>query len=308
MKISIVLCTYNGEKYITEQLESLRKQIKQADEILIFDDRSNDKTIQIIQNYIQHYKLEKWKLFINERNKGWKQNFMDGMQQASGDLIFPCDQDDIWLDDKLSEIEKIMKEHQDIQILATNYYEFYDNCNKRNVGYKYKNEVLVKPGYELRLFNVQYPGCTFCVRKMYFEKIMKYWEKEYPHDAFLWRCALMDEKMYVYNKPLIYWRKHSDSTFSIEAKAGKNRKQKLEWIKYAENVLGNLENFILHEIVNEKEKKLNTVSKYKRWCLRREKFYLSHNPIYGVILLKDMGCYSHKKQYIGDWVITYCWH
>ena len=62
MKVSIVLCSYNGEKYIEEQLDSLRVQTRPADEVMIFDDRSTDRTVKIVQDFIRKYELSGWSM------------------------------------------------------------------------------------------------------------------------------------------------------------------------------------------------------------------------------------------------------
>ena len=74
MTATIVLSTYNGEKFITEQLDSLRLQTRPADEVLISDDCSTDSTPQIVKDYIQKYKLSGWHFEQNEKNSGWKKN------------------------------------------------------------------------------------------------------------------------------------------------------------------------------------------------------------------------------------------
>ena len=104
MKLSIVLSTYNGEAYITEQLDSILNQTRKADEVLIFDDCSTDNTPQIIKQFISGHNLTTWKFAVNHENKGWKRNFMEGIWSTSGDLVFPCDQDDIWMPQKLERI------------------------------------------------------------------------------------------------------------------------------------------------------------------------------------------------------------
>ena len=115
MKISIVMSTYNGEKYIVDQLDSIRKQSRMPDEVLIFDDCSTDRTVNIVTNYIQDNNLKNWKIKVNTQNKGWRQNFMDGMWSSSGDVVFPCDQDDIWRPDKIAKMTKILEEHSHVQ-------------------------------------------------------------------------------------------------------------------------------------------------------------------------------------------------
>ena len=100
MKISVVMTTYNGEKYIKEQLTSLKNQTRVPDEVLIFDDCSTDNTVTIVRNFIIENPSGNYRLFENKKNKGWRRNFMEGFADAQGDIIFPCDQDDIWLDRK----------------------------------------------------------------------------------------------------------------------------------------------------------------------------------------------------------------
>ena len=100
------MTTYNGERFLPEMLESLRNQTRKIDELLIFDDGSTDSTVCLIENYIDKYGLENWKIRQNEINLGWEKNFVQGLNQAKGDVIFPCDQDDIWHTDKIEKMTK----------------------------------------------------------------------------------------------------------------------------------------------------------------------------------------------------------
>ena len=111
MYLSVVISTYNGSKYILEQLDSIRNQTRRADEVMIIDDCSTDDTVEKINNFLKKYNLNNWKIVKNVENKGWKRNFMEGIWRSNGDLIFPCDQDDIWMPDKLQLMEAIMVEH-----------------------------------------------------------------------------------------------------------------------------------------------------------------------------------------------------
>ena len=67
MKISVVLSTYNGEKYLLPQLDSLKNQTYPADEVLIFDDGSTDQTVNLIDQYISKNQLKNWKFSKNEK-------------------------------------------------------------------------------------------------------------------------------------------------------------------------------------------------------------------------------------------------
>ena len=126
MKISVVLTTYNGSKYIVQQLESIKSQSRNPDEVLIFDDGSTDNTIEIINDFLIRNNLKNWKFEKNNTRKGWKLNFIDGFNKAIGDIIFPCDQDDVWHTDKIEEMAKILEENENINVLVANFNRFSD--------------------------------------------------------------------------------------------------------------------------------------------------------------------------------------
>ena len=93
-KISVAMTTYNGEKYIEKQLESLRLQTRKIDEVIICDDRSKDNTEKVVTDYINKYNLTGWKFIVNEKNLGFIENFKKSMRLTTGDYIFLADQDD----------------------------------------------------------------------------------------------------------------------------------------------------------------------------------------------------------------------
>jgi glycosyltransferase involved in cell wall biosynthesis len=125
--ISVLMCTYNGEKYIIEQLESIRRQVYQPDNVLIYDDCSEDLTVNIINNYISKYNLSSvWKVSINSVRKGWRINFFDALLKCNDDFIFFCDQDDIWNPDKISLCMKIMHENPNV-LLVNGLFELIDS-------------------------------------------------------------------------------------------------------------------------------------------------------------------------------------
>ena len=84
MKTSVVLSAYNGEKYIFEQLESIRTQTVPVNEVLIFDDCSSDETSKICSNFIKIHGLSNWKFVINTSNKGFTvQNMMKQLEEPT---------------------------------------------------------------------------------------------------------------------------------------------------------------------------------------------------------------------------------
>ena len=109
MKLSVAMCTYNGEQHVNEQLESILKQTMTVDEIIICDDGSTDKTIQIIEQFQMNFP-NIITLHRNSFNLGSNKNFEKAITLCSGDYIFLSDQDDIW---KINKVEKIIQSFLD---------------------------------------------------------------------------------------------------------------------------------------------------------------------------------------------------
>ena len=110
--ISVCMGTYNGEKYIEEQLESILGQNLPPDEVILCDDCSEDGTEDVIRQFIRKHGLEgKWKLIINGKNKGYPGNFYYAMSLCRGDLVFLADQDDIWNVRKLERMTDVMEQY-----------------------------------------------------------------------------------------------------------------------------------------------------------------------------------------------------
>ncbi|WP_378962698.1 glycosyltransferase [Pedobacter jamesrossensis] len=98
--VSIALCTFNGEKYISEQLESILNQDYPNLEIIVVDDNSTDKTIDILKSFAE--KNQNISLILNETNIGFNNNFNKALMLCSAEYIAIADQDDIWLPKKIS--------------------------------------------------------------------------------------------------------------------------------------------------------------------------------------------------------------
>lgn len=99
--VSVVMCTYNGETYLDEQMASVLRQDYVHMEVIVVDDRSTDTTWDKLLHWQQQYP-EKIKLFRNEINLGYNKNFEGAIQKASGGFIALSDQDDIWMPEKIS--------------------------------------------------------------------------------------------------------------------------------------------------------------------------------------------------------------
>jgi glycosyltransferase involved in cell wall biosynthesis len=108
MKISIALCTFNGEKYLKEQLQSFAAQTRLPDELVVCDDRSQDMTVDIIRDFAATAPFPV-RLYVNETNLRVIKNFEKAISLCEGDIIALSDQDDVWLDEKLKIFEEVFE-------------------------------------------------------------------------------------------------------------------------------------------------------------------------------------------------------
>lgn len=107
VRISVALCTWNGEAYLSEQLGSLERQERLPDEVVVSDDRSSDGTVDLLQAFVERAPFPVVLAAPSER-LGATRNFDRAIRRCSGDVIVLCDQDDVWAPEKLGRIEMLM--------------------------------------------------------------------------------------------------------------------------------------------------------------------------------------------------------
>lgn len=102
--VSVALCTYNGERFLQQQLDSLLAQERLPDQIVIRDDVSQDRTFEILQAFVPVAQARgiSVDLQVNAANVGYRRNFDGALRACNGEVIFLCDQDDVWHADKLA--------------------------------------------------------------------------------------------------------------------------------------------------------------------------------------------------------------
>ena len=110
LKISVALCTYNGEKYLQRQLDSIFNQSRLPDELVICDDASRDSTLDILKNYRDAHP-DIIRLVENPQNLGYKKNFEQAISLCSGDIILLSDQDDIWMPYRVEQSISALNQH-----------------------------------------------------------------------------------------------------------------------------------------------------------------------------------------------------
>ncbi|BAX73062.1 glycosyltransferase [Leuconostoc mesenteroides] len=169
MKTSVVLATYNGEKYIEKQLLSILEQTVLPYEIVITDDFSEDKTLNIVYSYVEKYSSVKW-IVTHNKNKGFVSNFINGIIESTGDVVFLSDQDDEWKPNKIASYMKIFSAytdavliHGDINVVDMNRHLLQAKTQKYKDGVSKLNfiDFVKKPNY---------PGMSIAFKKDVFKK------------------------------------------------------------------------------------------------------------------------------------------
>jgi glycosyltransferase involved in cell wall biosynthesis len=108
MRVSVALCTYNGARYLQDQLDSLARQTRLPDELVVCDDGSSDQTIPLLREFAAHAPFA-MHIEQNAANLGSTKNFEKAIRLCSGDIIALCDQDDVWFPEKLAQFENALQ-------------------------------------------------------------------------------------------------------------------------------------------------------------------------------------------------------
>lgn len=162
--VSIVLCTYNGEKYLREQLDSLLAQTYPLHEIIIQDDHSTDGTMAILREYADKYPIIK--VFVHEARRTVNDNFFSAMQRATGDLIAISDQDDIWLPHKIVTLVNEIGDNLCCFHLTGQF--------TTNPDYRLKDTRIINVNLERMLFYGMVPGHTMLIRRQLLDIILQH--------------------------------------------------------------------------------------------------------------------------------------
>lgn len=184
------MATYNGERFIIEQLESIRNQSVSVDEVIINDDGSTDRTVVLINNYIATHQLNNWKVFTNKHNLGFSKNFYKAVKKTNGDIVFLADQDDIWLSNKVEVVLEVFNDNKDLKIVATGQSYIDSNGEAINNSLKGNDEsIAINLSYlpfKFFLGSSTIPGCTMCIHKEIRSYLLKHdapdLSKSFGHD------------------------------------------------------------------------------------------------------------------------------
>lgn len=205
--ISVAMTTYNGEKYLREQLDSLYSQTILPDEIIVVDDCSTDDTHKILEEYHNKKGLV---YIINERNLGVNKNFEKAISLCRGDYIAISDQDDVWFPEKIEITYNKIREIENGQpsVVSSNRIGVDENLN-----------IISSPSSKVDSFHFSTTllghlsqGCTLMMNRELISYILPFPESgKMLYDIYIGLTAAMIGNKYNLSVPLMYYRHHDNN-------------------------------------------------------------------------------------------------
>lgn len=206
--ISVCMATFNGEKYIKDQIDSIIQQLSPNDELIISDDGSTDSTLSIINAYKDN-RIHLLTHSPNKNSSGHKKacdNFENAIKNSSGDIIFLTDQDDIWQSNK---IEICLEELEDYDFLVHDM-AIMDSEGKIIKENRYFSNPLPKNWLSI-IMKMNLWGCCMVFKRKCLQYLLPFPKSIIVHDYWIVSMCLKKGKCKYIDKSLIKYREHADS-------------------------------------------------------------------------------------------------
>lgn len=220
--VSIAMCTYNGAGYLQQQLDSIAQQTHKPDEIIVCDDASDDDSLSIAYHFAQHSGLNV-RIHQNTRNLGYVKNFEKAMSLCTQDLVFLCDQDDLWQPRKIEQIVDTFDAEQNVGLILHDF-SWIDENNQHYPGpidtygpMKLSSNQLPQEikDNSICIFMEPYPrawcGCMMAYRRSFHDILLPIFPGKGHDDWILKVLAPVTDTRFI-AESLIYYRMHQRNT------------------------------------------------------------------------------------------------
>ncbi len=221
--ISVALAAYKGEKYIEEQLESILCQLSHGDEVVVSDDAPGGMTEKIVRRVMAK---DDRVIYVEGKSKGVIYNFTNAIRHCRGDKIFLCDQDDVWLPEKVKRVTEAFEGGADVVL-----HNAYVTDEKLNItSYSFFADRGSKKGVLGNIFKNSYMGCCMAFDRKLLKKIMPIPKYIPMHDQWIGIIGEIYGKVELIDTPLIYYRVHGNNVTA--GQKASSTAQKLRWRQY----------------------------------------------------------------------------
>jgi glycosyltransferase involved in cell wall biosynthesis len=225
--ISVAMCTYNGAKYLPQQLKSIANQTIPVDELVVCDDGSTDNTIEVIKSFAETCSFPV-AIHSNAKNLGSTKNFEKCLNLCQGDIIFLCDQDDAWRTDKVEKQVAYFKQHPQKDAVFSDAMMIDNDSNP--VGHTIWEEIefnacmqrkwVSGKAHEILFNGFVVTGATLAVKKSCLSRLMPFptHVEDLIHDAWIAMVLSLEDKIGFVAENLIFYRRHESQQVGFGSK------------------------------------------------------------------------------------------
>lgn len=235
MKIGVAVITYNGMKFLPQQLDSIIAQSRMPDHLVVSDDASSDGTWEYLQEWAQRCPV-RVTLIRNDRQLGLTGNFEQAVSAVEADIVFSADQDDIWLPDKVERLMAVFESEPDVLLVHTD--AILVDAEDRDMGATLLGELDltrterrdIQAGrfFEVYCRRNVVTGATAAFRKSLLELACPMPKTTY-HDAWLAFMAAATGKVRLIDAPTIRYRQHGANLVGVRKLGFVTRLRHLWW-------------------------------------------------------------------------------
>ncbi len=219
-RISIAICTYNAERFLSDQLESFLAQTRPPDEIVVSDNHSTDRTLQILSNFKEESSVNV-RINVNSDNLGATKNFEKAIALTTGDVVALSSYDDVWMPEKLERVEASLQKAPDVGLVLSDAELVDANLHPLNMTlwearrFHFIDRCLITLGTTERLLRknlaVTY-GVTMAFRARFKSMILPI-PREWVEDAWIAVIVSSMARVAFIAEPLVKFRQHSASAW-----------------------------------------------------------------------------------------------
>ncbi|MBM7654743.1 glycosyltransferase family 2 protein [Neobacillus cucumis] len=213
--LSVCMATYNGEQFVIRQLDSVLKQLNSQDEVIVVDDCSKDNTVQVIKD---HYG-DRVQVIVNERNSGPIKSFEKAISLAKGDILFLCDQDDVWEDKKIANVLAAFREQEAVLVVHDAYvvdgslqiiHQSWNDFNRNNINQGIVGNILKNA----------YTGAFMAFKKELVPLILPFPAEIEMHDQWIALVCMLEKKKIVFlDTPLVKYVRHGGNVTGMKKRS-----------------------------------------------------------------------------------------
>lgn len=289
--ISVAMCTYNGEKYLAEQLDSILNQSYRNLEIIIVDDCSTDNTVSLLNDYAS--RDDRIRVLQNESNLGFVRNFEKAINACSGNLVALADQDDIWFPDKL---RRLSEDIGDNWLIYSKVAVVDGDGVERNETFPRVNRLDGQCPLSL-IMNNCVTGHACLIRQELLEIAMPFISNMPYHDQWIAIVAASRGRLKAGDEVLSYYRKHNSNAV-LRSKTKRNISKREHVISKFKAVSEFVEKVLNSGVLNKSEQHL--LEEFAEKYTKNERVF--YNFELKRFLLKNsdafLGLFDARKRYV----------